>query len=74
MATGFALDAIMKNLGLGPIPNAVLALIGVCAGIYVRYRFFAAYRADDLTLTIGFAIGVPVVLFLALAFAKTGGL
>jgi hypothetical protein len=51
----------------------VLALIGVCIGIYVRYRFFA-YRADDPILEIGFAMGVPVVLFLALAVAKTRGL
>jgi hypothetical protein len=73
MTTGFVIDAIMKNLGLGPIYNGVLALIGICIGIYVRYRFFA-YRADDPILEIGFAIGVPVVLFLVLALAKTRGL
>jgi hypothetical protein len=33
MAAGFAIDVIMRDLGLGPFPNGILALIGVCAGI-----------------------------------------
>ncbi|MGO8798493.1 MAG: hypothetical protein ACLQE9_22870 [Roseiarcus sp.] len=71
IATGFALDAIMKDLGMGPAPNGVLALFGVCAGIYVRYRLFAPWRADDISMTIGFAMGCAVLLFVALGFAKS---
>jgi hypothetical protein len=74
MAAGFAIDVIMRDLGLGPFPNGILALIGVCAGIYVRYRLFAHYHADDVFLTISFAIAIPIVPFLGFAFAKSRGL
>lgn len=73
MATGFVVDATMKNLGLGPISNGVVALIGVCAGIYLRYRWLGSRYADDVFVTIGFAIGFAVFLFLAMAFAKSRG-
>ncbi|WP_158816378.1 hypothetical protein [Methylocapsa sp. S129] len=71
LATGFVLDVIARGSGFGPFLNGVLALIGVCAGIYLRYRLFAPFRADDLVLTIGFAIGTAFVLFFALGFAKS---
>jgi hypothetical protein len=73
MASGFAIDATMKNLGFGAISNGVVALIGVCAGIYLRYRLFGSRFGDDIFVTIGFAIGFAVFLFLALAFAKSRG-
>jgi hypothetical protein len=41
--TGFAADLIMKDLGLGPAPNGLLALIGVCAGVYLRYRLLPPF-------------------------------
>jgi hypothetical protein len=71
LTTGFVIDVIMKDLGLGPAPNGVLALIGVCAGIYLRYRLFAPYRADDAVITIGFAMGSAFLLFLTLGLAKS---
>jgi uncharacterized membrane protein YeaQ/YmgE (transglycosylase-associated protein family) len=71
MVTGFIVDLIMRDLGLGPAPNGIIGLIGVCAGIYLRYRFFAPYRADDVILTIGFAMGCAFVLFIALGLAKS---
>jgi len=40
----------------------------------VRYRLFAHYHADDVFLTISFAIAIPIVLFLGFAFAKSRGL
>jgi uncharacterized membrane protein YeaQ/YmgE (transglycosylase-associated protein family) len=70
MATGFASDAIMKKQGFGPVYNGILALIGVCAGIYLRYRWFSHYRADDVYTTIGFAMGSAIVLLLVLSFVK----
>ncbi len=71
LVTGFFIDVIVKELGLGPAPNGILALTGVCAGVYLRYRFFAPYRADDVVLTAGFAIGCAFVLFFALALFKS---
>jgi uncharacterized membrane protein YeaQ/YmgE (transglycosylase-associated protein family) len=73
MATGFVVDATMKNLGFGPISNGVVGLIGVCLGIYLRYHWFGGHLADQVFVTIGFAIGSAVLLFLALAFAKSRG-
>jgi hypothetical protein len=72
LTTGFVLDVIMKDLGLGPAPNGVLALIGVCAGVYLRYRLFAPYRADDAMMTVGFAMGCAFLLVIALGVAKSG--
>ena len=71
MTIGFVVDIIMKDLGLGPAPNGVLALVGGCAGIYLRYRVFAPFRADDASMTIGFAIGSAFLLFIALGLAKS---
>ncbi len=73
MASGFVVDATMKNLGLGPISNGIVALIGVCAGIYLRYRLFGISFTYDVFVTIGFALGFAVFLFLAMAFAKSRG-
>jgi hypothetical protein len=73
MASGFGLDATMKNLGLGPISNGVVALIGVVAGIFLRYRLLGSRYTDDVFVTIGFALGFAVFLFLAMAFAKSRG-
>jgi hypothetical protein len=73
MASGFALDATMKNLGLGPISNGVVALIGVMAGIFLRYRLLGTRYTDDVFVTIGFALGFAVFLFLAMAVAKSRG-
>ncbi|MGA2795380.1 MAG: hypothetical protein ABSE69_18035 [Roseiarcus sp.] len=72
LTAGFVLDLIMKDLGLGPAPNGVLALIGVYAGIYLRYRLFAPYRADDAVMTVSFAMGCAFLLLIALAVAKSG--
>jgi uncharacterized membrane protein YeaQ/YmgE (transglycosylase-associated protein family) len=69
---GFVADLIMKDLGLGPAPNGLLASIGACVGIFLRYRLFAPFRADDAVLTVGFAIGCALLLLLALAVAKSG--
>lgn len=68
---GFIVHAIVQDAGFGPAPNGVFALVGVCAGIYLRYRLLAPYRADDLVLTIGFALGTAFVLFLTLALLKS---
>ncbi|MGA2793865.1 MAG: hypothetical protein ABSE69_10060 [Roseiarcus sp.] len=71
LTTGFVLDVIMKDLALGPAPNSVLAFMGVCAGIYLRYRLFAPYRADDAVMTIAFAMGCAFLLFIGLGVAKS---
>jgi hypothetical protein len=70
MIAGFIIHAITQDVGFGPILNGALALIGACAGIYLRYRFLSASRADDLALTIGFALGTAFVLFLALGLVR----
>ena len=73
IVSGFALDAAMKNLGLGPISNGVVALIGVIAGIFLRYRLLGSRYGDDVFVTIAFALGFAVCLVLAMAFAKSRG-
>lgn len=70
MISGFILHAILQESGMGPALNGVMAVLGVCAGIYLRYRLLMPYRADDLILTIGFALGTTVLLFVALALIK----
>jgi hypothetical protein len=70
LVAGFVLDVIVKNLGFGPAPNGVLALVGVCAGVYLRYRLFAPYRTDDAFLTVSFSVGTVFFLFLFLGMAK----
>jgi hypothetical protein len=69
--TGFVVDVIMKTLAFGPALNGVLALAGVWAGIYLRYRWLAPFRADDVYLTMGFALGTAFVLFVALGLVKS---
>lgn len=71
LAIGFIIDLIMRDSGLGPAANGVLAMIGVCVGIYLRYRLFAPYRADDVYLTSGLAIGAAFVLLFMLGLAKS---
>ena len=71
LAAGFFADAITQRSGFGPIPNGILVLIGVCGGIYLRYRLFASYRADDALLTIGMAIATAIVLLFVLILAKS---
>jgi uncharacterized membrane protein YeaQ/YmgE (transglycosylase-associated protein family) len=71
LATGFVIDVITQNHGFGPFLNGILALIGVCAGIYLRYHLFMPYRGDDLVLTIGVAIATAFVLLFALVLAKS---
>lgn len=73
MASGFALDAAMKNLGMGPISNGVVALVGVFAGVVLRYRVLGNRYTDDVFVTIGFGLGFAVLLFLAMAFSKSRG-
>jgi uncharacterized membrane protein YeaQ/YmgE (transglycosylase-associated protein family) len=68
---GFVVDVIMKDLGLGPAANGVLALSGACLGIYLRYRLLSPFRVDDVSMTIGCAIGAAFLLLLGLAVAKS---
>ena len=71
LVTGFVIDVIIQGSGLGPFLNGILALIGVCGGIYLRYRFFATYRADDALLTFGIAIATAIILLFVLILAKS---
>jgi hypothetical protein len=71
LVTGFVIDVIIQGSGLGPFLNGILALIGVCGGIYLRYQLFAPFRADDLVLTIGMAIATAFILIFALVVAKS---
>jgi uncharacterized membrane protein YeaQ/YmgE (transglycosylase-associated protein family) len=70
-ATGFVTHVITQSSGFGPIPNGILALVGACGGIYLRYRLFAAYRGDDVALTIGMAIAGALLLLFALILVKS---
>jgi hypothetical protein len=71
LAAGFIIDLVMRDAGVGPYADGILALIGVCAGIYLRYRLFALYRPDDLYLTVGWAIGTAFLLLFGLGMAKS---
>jgi uncharacterized membrane protein YeaQ/YmgE (transglycosylase-associated protein family) len=71
LVAGFFADAMTQRLGFGPIANGILALIGVCGGIYVRYRFLTVFRADDAIVTITMAIAGAFVLLFVLILAKS---
>ena len=57
-------------VGFGIIANGVIALVGVCGGVYLRYALFSSYRAEDGVLTIAAAVVTAVVLLFAIVFAK----
>ena len=71
LVAGFFADAMTQRLGFGPIPNGILALIGACGGVYLRYRWFALYRADDAIVTITMAIAGAFVLLFVLILVKS---
>jgi hypothetical protein len=68
---GFALDFLMGRQGFGPYINSVLALIGVFAGLYVRYNFMTPYLRYEPYLSFGLLFFAPVLLVLTLSFART---
>jgi len=68
--TGFALDYLMGRQGFGPYINSILALIGVFAGLYVRYNFMTPYLRYEPYLSFGLLFAAPVVLVLTLSFAR----
>ena len=68
---GFVVDVIMKDLGMGPAANGVLALSGGCLGIYLRYRLLSPFHVDDVPMTIGCAIAAAFFLLLGLAVARS---
>lgn len=71
LATGFVIEVITRETGFGTFFNAILALAGACGGIYLRYRFLAPYRADDLMLTMGCAMAASFVLLFVAFLAKS---
>jgi len=71
LVAGFLADAMTRRLGFGPIANGILALIGVCGGIYLRYQWFASYRADDAIVTTSMAIAGAFILLFVLILAKS---
>jgi hypothetical protein len=68
---GFALDYLMGRQGFGPYINSVLALIGVFAGLYVRYNFMTPYLRYEPYLSFGLLFAAPVLLVLTLSLART---
>src|ERR1035437_11200703 len=68
---GFALDYLMCRQGFGPYINPVLALIGVFAGLYVRYNFMTPYLRYEPYLSFGLLFAAPVLLVLVLSFMRT---
>jgi uncharacterized membrane protein YeaQ/YmgE (transglycosylase-associated protein family) len=71
LVMGFVTHVITQSFGFGPFLNGILGLIGACCGIYLRYRLFAFYRADDATLTSVMAIAGAFILLFALVLAKS---
>ena len=68
---GFVLDYLMGRQGFGPYINSILALIGVFAGLYVRYNFMTPYLRYEPYLSFGLLFAAPVLLVLLFSFART---
>lgn len=68
---GFIIDLLMGQTGFGAFLNGALVALGCVAGIYLRYRLLDPYRADDVFVTIGFALGATFVLLFVLALVKS---
>jgi hypothetical protein len=67
---GYMTDNAMGKFGMGPAVNGVIALLGVCAGVYLRYRYVVAPADWDAGLTLGFAASTPIVLLLAIGVVR----
>jgi len=68
---GFVLDFLMGRQGFGPYVNSILALIGVFAGLYVRYNFMTPYLRYEPYLSFGLLFAAPVLLVMMLSFMRT---
>ncbi|MGO4873022.1 MAG: hypothetical protein ACLPGW_20875 [Roseiarcus sp.] len=68
---GFLLDYLMGRQGFGPYVNSVLAVGGVCAGLYVRYNYCLPYVRYEPYLSFGLLFTAPVFLVLILSFMRT---
>lgn len=68
---GFVLDYLMGRQGFGPYVNSVLALIGACLGLYLRYNYFLGYVRYEPYLSFTLLFAAPVALILILSFMRT---
>jgi hypothetical protein len=63
---GYLADNAMGQFGLGPVLNAVITLLGVYAGLYLRYAYIHPPADLDLSVTLAFAALTPALLLLAI--------
>ena len=63
---GYLADNAMGQFGLGPVLNAIITLLGVVAGLYLRYAYIHTSAELDLSVTLAFAALAPALLLLAI--------
>ena len=71
LIAGFVVGIITKGPRVGPGLECRSRAGRVGLGVYLRHRLFAAYRADDGSVTIGAAIGSTFALFVGLGLARS---
>jgi hypothetical protein len=67
---GYLTDNAMGQYGLGPAINAVITLLGVFAGLYLRYAYIHTSADLDLSVTLAFAALTPALLLLAIGVLR----
>jgi hypothetical protein len=71
IAAGFVIEIIARPLGFGTFINAILVLIGVGGGIYLRYHLLPAFPGNDAIVTFAAAAGAAFVLICFFFYAKS---
>jgi hypothetical protein len=67
---GYLTDNAMGQYGLGPAINAIVTLLGVFAGLYLRYAYVHTSADLDLSVTLAFATLTPALLLLAIGVLR----
>lgn len=63
-------DAVMGDAGFGAFGNAVLTILGVFIGVYVRTALFGRLYSKDLIVTSVFAAAAATAILLILGVVK----
>lgn len=72
LASGFALDYVLKGAGYGPVINGAIVLLSGFAGAYAHYNYFVRdpYFLYQPYVTIGFVSGLICLILLFGAFLR----
>jgi|SRR5580704_5889092 uncharacterized membrane protein YeaQ/YmgE (transglycosylase-associated protein family) len=71
LATGFFIDLVARPQGFGTFLNAIIALIGAAAGVYLRYHLLPQFPGNDAIVTSAAAFATAFLLICALFYGKS---